>query len=156
MMSKMNGVQIFCLNLGIMRHQFKSYRQGQNIKTTQRTIVIKRKGRWLGAVGNSTLIFPNCPGGTSKMTLGLQGAQSDNLGLLWDANFIVMEGTQLRENERRYYKVIKHIKYISSRDIYFRIGLDIVETVNTRLRKSLTFSDPEIVFCYSARDSEVN
>ena len=52
--------------------------------------------------------------------------------------FIVMEGTQLRENERRYYKVIKHIKYISSRDIYFRIGLDIVEAVNTRLRKSLT------------------
>ena len=46
-------------------------------------------------------------------------------------------GTQLRENERRYYKVIRHMKYISSRDIYFRIGLDIAEAVNTRLRKSL-------------------
>lgn len=87
MMSKMNGVQIFCLNLGIMSHQFKSYRRGQNIKTTQRAIGIKRKGRWLGPVDNSTLILPNSPGGTSKMTLGLQGAQSENLGLLWDANF---------------------------------------------------------------------
>ena len=86
-MSKMNGVQIFCLNLGITRHQVKSYRHGQNIKTTQRAIVIKRKDRWLGAVGNSTLILPNSPGGTSKMTLGLQGAQSESLGSLWDANF---------------------------------------------------------------------
>lgn len=73
--------------LGIRRHQVKSYRQGQNIKTTQRAIVIKRKDRWLGAVGNSTLILLNNPGGTSKMTLGLQGAQSENLSSLWDANF---------------------------------------------------------------------
>ena len=84
-----------------MRHQFKSYRPGQNIKTTQRAIVIKRKGKWLGAVGNSTLIFPNCPGGTSKMTLGLQRAQSDNLGLLWDANFYSHGGNAIERKRKK-------------------------------------------------------
>ena len=107
-------------------------------KTTQsRAIVIKRKDRWLEAAGTSTLIVPNSPGGTSKANLGLQGAQSESHRLLWDANFYSHGRNRIEKKLKRILQSGKTHK-ISFRDIYFRIGLDIMEVVNMRLIKSLT------------------